>query len=534
MIEDPKDRKAAGESDEDDDKVPPEESSEDSGEDIREDSGEETAAETETDSDATPWAPKTGSYDSEPTAAEATGEVPAAVDIDATAEQPAGSPWDQPAESEAPAPAPTKEKSGGGFGRFLVVMVVLGVLVGGAYVTWPYWGGAVKPYLPQDVSLPNILPDDWFRDDRVDGLAARIGGLEEAARARESAAADGRAAADLLAQRVGALEAAAEAGRTDAAAAQQAAVRDLEAERARAQAQVDALLRRVETLEQALKGVQDQVASLAARPVEAPAMAATGDGAVDRALGDMAARLARLESTAPAPAAPPPVDLAPLEARVAKLEAMAAQPAPPAADPAQVADLAARLAAVESRPVKRVDPARVGRVVAAVEALRLALRTDHPFAAELAELRAAAAGDAEVDKIVAPLEPRAATGVASLGDLTRRFDATRAAILSARADGGGDQGLVARTLDRLSNLVVIRRTDGAAPEGSAAAVVSQAGDSLAAGDLAAAVKTLDQLEGPAAEAAAPWLADARQRLAAERAMAALHVRAVSLMTGGSE
>jgi hypothetical protein len=55
---------------------------------------------------------------------------------------------------------------------------------------------------------------------------------------------------------------------------------------------------------------------------------------------------------------------------------------------------------------------------------------------------------------------------------------------------------------------------------------------LVLGDVAAAVKALERLEGPPAKAADPWLAQARERLNAMAALADLRQGAISLLATG--
>jgi len=561
MIEDPKDRKPgedddaetvaedSGESTDgeaeqtaddaeategiDTEESPPEEAELDET-DAEKSEGEETEAE---DTDGT-----SGGYDSEPTVAAQAGWAMAAStdtevkDVDAPAPEP------EPETPEAREPEPR----GGGFARFLAVMIVLGVIVGGGYASWPYWSSYVKPYLPEGFAMPDVSPSGWFEDERVTALLGRVGDLETAAKDQSAGVQAAQAGAEAaqaqggeLATRLGAVEAAATEQKAEiaatiaAASAKDAVIRDLEAERTRMQQELGGLMTRMEALEQALKGVQGDVVALTEKASVPVTTGGEGDAAaVTQALQAMSTRIGKLEN-APAAAAPSePVDLSPLQARLDKLESAAAAPPPPSVDPAVVADLAARLAAVEQRQPSKIDPAKVGRVVAAVEALRGVLRTEHAFAAELAGVKDVGGGDSEIDGILAPIEPLAAQGIPSLGNLRKRFGRTSSAVVNAGRTGG-DDGLVAKTLGQLSSLISIRRTDEAAGDGPAGAVAS-AEKSLAAGDLGAAVKALEALKGPPAEAAAPWLADARHRLAAERSMAALHVRAVSLLTGSSE
>ena len=70
-------------------------------------------------------------------------------------------------------------------------------------------------------------------------------------------------------------------------------------------------------------------------------------------------------------------------------------------------------------------------------------------------------------------------------------------------------------VQRLSSIVSVRRV-GEAEGDTALARLARADKAVAAGDLAAAVTGLEGLGGPAGEILAPWLAEAKARLAADR------------------
>ncbi|MBT3305298.1 MAG: hypothetical protein HN377_02335 [Alphaproteobacteria bacterium] len=93
-----------------------------------------------------------------------------------------------------PAPSPPAQQTGGGMGAFwgFVVVAVLGV---GGYASWPYWSGAVMPYLsgkqvaqspapaaPKTVDVSNeqlALERRQLRES-LDRLMARMGQIEKA------------------------------------------------------------------------------------------------------------------------------------------------------------------------------------------------------------------------------------------------------------------------------------------------------------------------------------------------------------------
>jgi hypothetical protein len=170
-------------------------------------------------------------------------------------------------------------------------------------------------------------------------------------------------------------------------------------------------------------------------------------------------------------------------------------------------------------------------VAAALTAGQLAqaLKGSGPFSAELDAVKPFAKDDAGMAAAVAALAPRAADGVPTVSELRARFPAVAEAVdrADARVEG---EGWFEKAFNRLSALVTIRRTgETAVAAGGTDAALAGAERALAAGDLAAAVQAVEALEPPAANAAAGWLGDARARLTAERLLATLQARAISLL-----
>jgi hypothetical protein len=89
--------------------------------------------------------------------------------------------------------------------------------------------------------------------------------------------------------------------------------------------------------------------------------------------------------------------------------------------------------------------------------------------------------------------------------------------------------MLERAAGNLMRLVTIRPVGADAEGDHAAARVARAEARLADGDLAGAVAELEGLEGAPAEAAAPWLEQARTRLAAENALQGLRAHATGLL-----
>lgn len=193
-----------------------------------------------------------------------------------------------------------------------------------------------------------------------------------------------------------------------------------------------------------------------------------------------------------------------------------------------VDDLQARTSVLEGA----VDRSE-GRMAlaAAIGALRGAAERGRPFEAELQTVRALMTEHRSLQQLDGPIETlarSAGTGLPSLVGLQRSF-----AVLAGRAArpaSTGDAGWIGQTLNRVGSLVTVRRTgeiSGQSPE----AVVARAEVRLQAGDLAGAVAEMTTLEGQLPENDA-WLARARLRLAAERALDALNAGLVAIGGAG--
>jgi uroporphyrinogen-III synthase len=287
---------------------------------------------------------------------------------------------------------------------------------------------------------------------------------------------------------------------------------------------------------------------------------------LDRLESEMATRptAGQQPSTAAAP------DVAALTQKIAALEtrvaALQAQPEAPraAADAAQVEKLSdetaqlhtdldalkAQLAALDQAVAARRDDAGAVAFILAVGNLGSALSTARPFAAELGAVSELAAKDpalsASVEEATAPLAARAASGVPTLLELRARFPESARAIVAAakqQAQPAEEQTDAREWYDRplewlesagefVTSQVSVRPV-GDVPGDDPGARVARAEVRLTEDALAAAVAELDGLTGAAAAAAAAWLDDARARLAAERAVAALQAAAVTRLGSGT-
>lgn len=374
-------------------------------------------------------------------------------------------PWESPAAHPARRPAPARRR--GNAPLFALIGIVV-VSAAAGWATWPIW----SVHLAQ--ALPGLRPAPALAD-----LERRVEKLETAAKAGEPAV----------------------------------AVADLEAQRAKFNADLGAIVKRLDELEQA--------AAVARR------MAAATTGTKDSANASLQALSQRLDELKSG-------DVGKLEERLRRIEeAEKTQPGMDAearkALAATVDDLSRRMRSVESAATKDTTTMERGRaLVLAVAQLRETLRGSGPFERDLEALAAIGGDDAEVAKTVAMLKPLAAKGLPSVAELRDRFDPVATAVSQAagRAEGNG---WMSRTVDRLSSLVTVRRVDGKADDKSVDGVLTRAEMRLKEGDLGGAVRALDDLTGPAAASAQPWLTEARGRLAVDRALATLHGRAIAML-----
>lgn len=279
---------------------------------------------------------------------------------------------------------------------------------------------------------------------------------------------------------------------------------------------------------------------------EAPPAAASDTAQLRAELAAAIDRLRALESR-PAGAA----DFGPLEQRLshneAALRALQAQPQVPArlsdeveilgravaelrkssADAATVLRLADRLDKVEAE-MRDLQARRssAAALLLAIGQLREAVARAMPFDAELRAVKALSPQDGETAPAIAALKPRAIAGIPTFATLTGRFQALAPEIVRAEVLPAG-QGWWRETLDRVATLVTIRREDGFAAGDSTAAIVARAEGRLAEGDLAGAQAEAEKLTDGPAEIAAPWLADARARLVADKAVSELSAHVVA-------
>ena len=168
---------------------------------------------------------------------------------------------------------------------------------------------------------------------------------------------------------------------------------------------------------------------------------------------------------------------------------------------------------------------QAGAAAIAFANLREAVDAGRPYAPELDALVALAPklGNFGV------LPSRADKGIPTAQALAASL--RQAAQASARtAQGAADASFIDSVIASAKSAVQIKRVDAGASAGPDAAL-SRAEQSLRQGDLAAAVKEVETLPDASRQALAPWLEEARARLAAEETLAGLETTLLSSLSG---
>ncbi|MFC7333827.1 COG4223 family protein [Rhodocista pekingensis] len=200
--------------------------------------------------------------------------------------------------------------------------------------------------------------------------------------------------------------------------------------------------------------------------------------------------------------------------------------------PGRVDELATTLASIQTLASGEAVKGGDALVLVAAQ-LQSALASGRPYARELATARAISPEGAGLDELFDTLEARAAQGLPAFAALHESF--RRLAPEVIRADRTRtDADWLDLTLGRLNSIITVRRASGDIAGADGASIVARAEEALNQGNLTLAVKELDALTGPAAAALQPWLADARSRVAAEKAAQALTDAAVTRIGEGGQ
>ncbi|HYD70672.1 COG4223 family protein [Azospirillum sp.] len=307
-----------------------------------------------------------------------------------------------------------------------------------------------------------------------------------------------------------------------------------------------------------IQQITDRVAKLEQRPAASNGTAANGASSADlQALAGKVTALEQRVASAPAPVANNTDAVKALTDRLAALEQKAAG-GEQAAQQAQ--QLAQRIAGLEQKvganaaaaqevstlkqevaglakqaEGRRDAAANAQALVLAAGQLRGALAGSQPFQGELQAVQTLAGGDAQVKASLDAVAPYAPKGIPTQAQLAERFDPLANDIVKA-AQKGEASDWIDQVTGTLSTLVTVRRQGGGIVGDTPQATVARAEAAMQQGNLAVAVEELSKLQGPAAQAAGGWLADARARLAANQASQQLTGRAIAALTaaGGAK
>ncbi|MEQ8586784.1 MAG: mitofilin family membrane protein [Thalassobaculaceae bacterium] len=438
---------------------------------------------------------------------------------------------DASAANETPDPAPVRPaKSGGGIGRLVVFLILVVLIAGAGYATYPQWRDDAQPYAEMvGFSLPPVpgAPAEVADGSTDTAPAAPAVSVPDTTQPQESADASEPSRTEpsppaassvsttefeALAERVSAAEA--EIERLSAAPAPSAAD--------------PALMDRIDALEGKLTALGDEMAIVReglGTADDTDGVSEVASSLTDR-LADLDARLSALEQRPETPAVSPQ-DLTGLSDR---LEA-AAQAA--REGDAEIAARLDALAAAQADLSERLSQGRdvqekAGAFLLASNLLAAASSGSGGFSAELDAVAAAALDQPEVATAIATLRDHAG-GVPSTADLRSRFPSVAASVIDASIVGA-DEGVIGTALTRIASLVTLRRTE--TDDGDAIdAIVNRAEAAANAGDLPAAVEALSALDGDPATVAAPWIAEAQARIAVNGAVRTLQSRALATLSG---
>lgn len=264
---------------------------------------------------------------------------------------------------------------------------------------------------------------------------------------------------------------------------------------------------RLSAAENAMKSLGLALTALTKRSDDTAANAAQARvqaEAAEKAVGDLRGSVQSAEKTAATAVAP--ADLDALQQRIAGLE---------------------QAAKVAREDIGKIAAAgKAARLALSAQALRSAVASGAPYAAELAQAQSLGGGD----KVLAPLAPLASTGLPSATALAQELRALMPAMRKASgAQAAQTGGFLERLEANASRLVRVTPVD--APRGDdASAVLTRIDIAAAHADIAAALADLAKLPDTARAPAQDWIEKAKARqaaLATARDFAAASAHALS-------
>ncbi len=285
-----------------------------------------------------------------------------------------------------------------------------------------------------------------------------------------------------------------------------AAIQQLHAERARFSQQLSALMKRLDEQDKSLKSMQKII-----RATIPPSGAVDANKSLSRLSDKLSTRRKNQDS------------FDRMLKRIAKLEK----------DEKEITRIIKRMNKLETSGPQAVNTVTgASATVLAVNQLRDALRRSAPFAAELGLVKRLAKNNPDMLAAIAVLEPLSPKGAPTITMLRTRFLQTAREVVKA-AGMAAEKTWMDRVMNRLKGLVTIRRI-GEKGDTSPEALMARAEESLEGGNLMGALKSFQKLTGEASIAAKAWVTAAQTRVAAEQALAKLHVQAVAQLASGED
>ena len=358
------------------------------------------------------------------------------------------------------------------------------VIAIGGYTSWPMW----SPYVAEQFPVLEYKPTV---DPRVAGLVRRLDALE---------------------------------AQTSGGVVKSMAISDMKIERIRLQGEVGQLLKRLNSIEKTIGDVKKLV------------NATNGDATMGKtklAIDQIAQRLSELEKSGD--------NFGVLTNRLNQLETISVQGS--GDDEKRVTNSTKKINSLigeledrvhtleESGQISEGANSDAAAIILAVSQLRKSNVTGESFDKDTDVLIALAEAHPDMLAALSILKKTAKLGAATIITLRAEFSKIASDVVRLGNVSSGNSWLDG-VKKRILALVSIRKTGAELDDVSVDALVAQAEEHLRQGDLTAAVKIINQLKvvsKPAAKTAEPWLKRAKNRLMVERAVASLHVYAVSLV-----
>ncbi len=288
---------------------------------------------------------------------------------------------------------------------------------------------------------------------------------------------------------------------------------------------------RVTQLETSLKAIS-QSASDGGSVASAAAIAQQIADAEQRLDAKLAEALAKAEASNAASLQEMQTAIAELKAKIGALAELGTSDS--AAAGPELTALTERLAKLEAALPELI--AAIGKENAGAEAaaaaiafanLRAAISDGRPYAAELDTITAIVPSVGDLGVLPAYAEK----GIPTVAELTRTFAAAKEGALVTAAPAFSGGSIVDTLMASAQSLVTIKRIDEPPTGEGPGAALARAKAALDQGDLAAAVKEVETLEGAPREAFSAWLGQAHARLSADETL--MQLESALLVSVGS-